>query len=266
MRLKPTQAANHLVHRTAAIVEQQCKGSAEVYTSQTPACYAALSCLVLRPKTHQVDCCKSASPCQKQCYAHWVVLHDPCHRSRTPAIASLKLQGELMHESARPSTGQTLCCTIACSSTINVHLHDQASHGILLFHIPQTPKAISENANLHDQAPCGGVAPVVGVFQTQQDVLLLLHLQAHHPLHLLGAVLHHAVAPPRRSRNQTCTITQRPLRETWQTLCLPYLTHCHLAPSSRAKSLQPSGSAACNMLSQGCMQCCTAAGNNSTLW
>ena len=47
---------------------------------------------------------------------------------------------------------------------------------------------------LHDQAAGGGVAPVIGVLQAQDDVLPLLHLHAHHALHLLGTVLHDAVA------------------------------------------------------------------------
>ena len=60
----------------------------------------------------------------------------------------------------------------------------------------------SRVTRLHDEAARGRVAPVVGVLQAQDDVLALLHLAAHHALHLLLAVLQRAVAPPRRRRDQ----------------------------------------------------------------
>lgn len=49
------------------------------------------------------------------------------------------------------------------------------------------------SADLHDQTSGGGITPVIGVLQAQDDVLPLLHLHAHHALHLLGAVLHDAI-------------------------------------------------------------------------
>ena len=58
--------------------------------------------------------------------------------------------------------------------------------------------------HLHDHAAAGGIAPVVGILQAQDDVLLLLHLVAHHVLNLLRALLQAAVAPARRGRNQPC--------------------------------------------------------------
>lgn len=42
---------------------------------------------------------------------------------------------------------------------------------------------------LHDETPSSGIAPVIGVFKAQNDVLALLHFGAHHVLHLLGTVL-----------------------------------------------------------------------------
>lgn len=39
---------------------------------------------------------------------------------------------------------------------------------------------------LHDETAGGGIRPVVGVLQAQQDVLLVLHLGTHHGLHLLS--------------------------------------------------------------------------------
>lgn len=44
-------------------------------------------------------------------------------------------------------------------------------------------------ADLHDHAAAGGVGPVIGILEAQDDVLLLLHLEAHHVLHLLCALL-----------------------------------------------------------------------------
>lgn len=57
---------------------------------------------------------------------------------------------------------------------------------------------VKGSTDLHDQTSGGGIAPVIGILQAQDDVLTLLHLHAHHALHLLGAVLHDAVSPPWR--------------------------------------------------------------------
>ena len=65
-------------------------------------------------------------------------------------------------------------------------------------------KSAAALTRLHDEAARGCVGPVVGVLKAQDDVLALLHLVAHHVLHLLRALLQRAVAPPRRRADQAC--------------------------------------------------------------
>lgn len=70
------------------------------------------------------------------------------------------------------------------------------------------PAQVVPRAHLHDHAPAGGVGPVVGVFEAEDDVLALFHLLPHHVLNLLCALLQPAVAPPRGRRYQACISPQ----------------------------------------------------------
>lgn len=57
---------------------------------------------------------------------------------------------------------------------------------------------------LHDNPPRGCIGPVVVVLEAQDDVLLLLHLGAHHGLHLLGEALKSGILLARGCRDETC--------------------------------------------------------------
>ena len=69
--------------------------------------------------------------------------------------------------------------------------------------------SVAALTRLHDEAARGGIGPVVGVLQAEDDVLALLHLVAHHVLDLLRALLQRGVAPPRRRANQACGGTRQ---------------------------------------------------------
>ena len=58
------------------------------------------------------------------------------------------------------------------------------------------------NPCLHDQAPGGGVGPVVAVLQAEDDELTLLDLGPHHGLHRPGGCLQAMVAPPGGGRDE----------------------------------------------------------------
>lgn len=67
----------------------------------------------------------------------------------------------------------------------------------------------TNNVYLHDKAAGGGVAPIVGVLQAEDDVLGLLHLGLDHGLHLLLRRLQGAVATPRRGLDQPWRVDDR---------------------------------------------------------
>ena len=74
--------------------------------------------------------------------------------------------------------------------------------------MPICMNTYGERSDLHDKASSSGIAPIIGVFQAQDDVLPLLHLGPHHVFHLLGTVLKGAVPSARGCIDEACRRTQ----------------------------------------------------------